>query len=109
MQVDDDWTTPDTWLVLLEKDGRTHVDASDEGAVDVAVTRYLDSGCTRDEVLCLTFAEGGRYHVRASQIVGWWMQTPEHCRRNLMRTQAQQELDKEQRTALGLPWKEDDQ
>lgn len=105
-----DWTPPDTWLVVLEADGSsTHADPADEGMLDAALSRYVDSGCTRDEILCLTLSEGGNYHVRASRISGWWLNTPEHTRRNLFRTAAQRENRKTIRAELGLPWTEDDE
>jgi hypothetical protein len=105
---EDGWKPPEAWLVLIEMDGNTHIDPADEGALDGAVSRYLDSGCTRDELLCLTFSEGGRYRVRASRVVGWWLCTAEHTRRNLIRTEAQKETEKLLRAELGLPWKEDE-
>lgn len=106
---DSAWTAPDSWLVVFEiANGSTHVDPGDEGALDAAVSRYLDSGGTRDELLCLTLAEGGAYRVRASQISSWYLSTPEHVRHNLIRTHAQRESDRTLRAALGLPWKEDE-
>lgn len=105
----DAWTPPESWLVLLEVDTTTHVDPADEPAIDVALTRHLESGCTRDELLHLTLSEGGPYRVRVSRICGWWINTPEHTRRNLMRTAAQRDADRELRSSLGLPWKEDDE
>jgi hypothetical protein len=102
------WTPPDTWLVLLEKgeSASTHIDPADETAIDVAVSRYLET--KRDEILHLTLSEGGPYRVLASRISSWWINTPEHSRRNLLRTEKSKEDEKERRAALGLPWKEDD-
>jgi len=105
-----DWTPPESWLVVLEDDSTaTHIDPADEGTLDAAVTRYLESGCTRDELLCLTLSEGGPYRVLASRVVGWWLNTPEHQMHNLMRKEAQKEAEKGRRAALGLPWKEEDE
>lgn len=106
---DDGWEPPDTWLVLMEMDGNTHIDPADEPAVDVALTRYLESGCTRDELLHLTMSEGGAYRVRVSRVVGWWLMTPEHERRNLMRTARRRDVERDLRASLGLPWKEDEE
>ena len=108
-ETDSDWTAPEAWLVVFEiANGSTHIDPADEGALDAAVSRYLDSGGTRDELLCLTLSEGGTYRVRASQVSSWYLSTPDHVRHNLIRTHAQRENDRAIRTSMGLPWKEDD-
>jgi len=106
--IEDDWTPPEAWLVLMEMDGNTHIDPADEGSLDAAVTRYLESGCTREEMLCLTLSEGGRYHLRVSRVAGWWLCTPEHARRNLKRKQTQKETQEMMRSELGLPWEEEE-
>lgn len=106
----DDWVPPESWLVVLEtSESSTHIDPADEGTLDAAVTRYLDSGCTRDELLCLTLSEGGNYRVRVSLIAGWWLNTPEHCMRNLLRNEASKNAERERRATLGLTWKEEDE
>lgn len=104
-----DWTPPDEWLVLLENDGSTHIEVSEDGAIDAAVARYLESGCTRDELLHLSLAEGGTYRVRVSRINSWWICTPEHTYRNLLRDAARRETERATRAELGLPWKEEDE
>ena len=103
-----DWEAPETWLCVLESDGTTHIDAADMGALDAAVSRYVDSGCTRDEVLCLTLVEGGTYHVKASRINSWWLCTPTQRYRDLVRQSRRRDAERNDRAALGLPWKEDE-
>jgi len=108
--MDSDWTPPESWLVVFEiANGSTHIDPSDEGALDAAVTRYLESGGTRDELLCLTLSEGGTYRIRASQVSSWYLSTPDHVRNNLIRNAAQRDIDRATRASLGLPWKEEDE
>lgn len=102
-----EWCSEDAWLVVMECDGSsTDIDPSEESRLDAAVTGYVDSGGTRDVVLSLTMSEGGQYRILASRVVGWWLCTPEHRRRNLLRRQAQEEADRALRVELGLPWEE---
>jgi|GEM_PF-3814767 len=101
------WYPPDAWLVVQEDDrSQSLCIASDLPRLDAAVTAYLDSGKTRDTLLCLTFVEGTEYHVRASCIRAFWLNTPEHRKRFLMHERHTRDEDRELRSELGLPWKE---
>lgn len=76
--------TPDTWLIVWERDGGHVIACADqEPNLDTGVTAYLDSAGTRDSLLSLTLTDGREYRVLASCITGWSLSTPETRRREL--------------------------
>lgn len=97
---------PDTWLTVWEEGGLSYtVDAADEPRIDAAVSRYVDSGESRDSIIALAFTDGRDYRVRASQITSWAISTPETRHRALELDKMQDEETKRIKAELGI-WEE---
>lgn len=57
-------------------DGYVLAEAHQEPALDAAVTAYLSSGGTRDELISLTLLDGSELKLRASAVGSWYVSTP---------------------------------
>ena len=94
---------PDDFLTGWEDNGSSYtVDPADEPRIDAAVSAYVESGCTRDRVLHLTFTDGREYSVRASVITSWARSTPETRRRALELQKFAEDEDQQLRQELGI-------
>lgn len=51
--------------------------AEDEPVIDAAVSRWVESGKTRDTLLMLTCIDGELYKLLASMACSWTISTPE--------------------------------
>lgn len=98
-------TIPDTYLVVYEGNEGVFVEADEEGALDAAVTRYVESGRTRDDLLSLTMLTGPEYRVLASRVTSWYLSTPESRRRAIADQKARDDEEREIKQALGM-WDE---
>jgi hypothetical protein len=98
------------WLVLYEHgtDSYTFVDVGEAHRLDAAITAYLDSGRTRDQLLSLRMVEGPEYRVAVSAVRAYFHSTPLFRKRMTAHLEFQQEERKIIRAELGLPYKEDD-
>lgn len=85
--------------------GCVHAVVEDEGSLDAAMSRYLESAGTRDELLHLTMTNGQRYVIRASAVQSWILCTADGRLRSLEIEKAAKDEDKENRHALGI-WEE---
>jgi len=95
--------TPDTWLVVYERDGLfVYVDVGDEPRVDAAVTSWLDSGGSRDSLLDLTLIDGSGYRVIASHVVAWSVSSPESRLRTIEHSAAM----RDEKAATGGDWED---
>lgn len=79
----DDTELPTEWVALFvrHQQGWCRIDASHFHGLDAAVTQYLESGETRDQLLHLTTLDGDKLVVRASAVEAWSTNTPEGRRR----------------------------
>lgn len=70
---------PTSWINLYERGGSvsTRIALDCEPVLDVAMRRYLDSGCTRDELLLLDMACGAQLRILVSQVGSWIVTTGE--------------------------------
>ncbi len=100
---DTEWTPPDTWCVMIDTDGRGWLlDQQEEHRLDAAVSAYKDSGGTRDSVLTLTLIEGASFRTSASVVRSWYVSSPEHRRRNVLRIKWQEEEERALRAEAGI-------
>lgn len=72
-----DYTAQPFVKVFTDDGGYVCIVPTDEGKLDGAVTRWLDSGETRDTLLDLTLLCGDTYRLRASQVTLWIVSTPD--------------------------------
>jgi hypothetical protein len=93
----------ETWLSVCEIDGVIYLDPAEENSVDAAVTHYLDTG--RDSVLHLDRATGYEYHTRASNILSWFVSSPESRRAEMLFGKDAHEESTALKTELGV-WDE---
>jgi len=63
------------FIMLYECDGRATIEADENDAIDAAVSRWVDSGRTRDTLLHLMTPYGDTYNVLASRITSWYITT----------------------------------
>lgn len=100
---------PMSWLLLYEADNTcTSLIPEEASRIDAAVSGWIDSGKSRDELLHLTLREGGTFCTLASSIRSWWICTPEHRRKALEYEKQLKDESREMKAAIGLPWSEDD-
>lgn len=88
--------------------GSADVDAADEGRIDAAVQRFIETGGHVDTVLDLTMLNGASYRVLASTIQSWIVSTPDTRLRQMELQKESEEEEREYRVALGLPWEGED-
>lgn len=55
----------------------------EEPRIDAAVSRYLETGGNVDTLLCLDLVDGCSYKTRASNILAWYVTSPEDRRRRV--------------------------
>ncbi len=97
-----------TFLKLWDKLGASsllHVD--DEPRVNAAVSRWVDSGRSRDTLLDLTGVDGDQFYTLASEVTSWLVSTP---RGRLLSRQWDRDVGNEQqehKAQLGI-WEDDD-
>ena len=85
------------YLTVWTRDGEsTHCEPDDEPRLDAVVTAFLDSGRTKDTLLCLTMLEGVPYKVLASEVTSWAVSTADSRK---MRVRINHESEEEERSA----------
>lgn len=91
------------WLNVWEANGCVFAtDPADEPRIDAAVSKWLDSGKTRDTLLSLSFLDGREYKVLASNIVSWAISTSESREKEYEIRKFQEDEDKELKSRVGL-------
>lgn len=92
-----------SWLMVYDQDnGCCRCEIGEAPVIDAAVTAYLDSGKTHDQVMHLAQIDGATYRILVSCISSWVDSTPEIRAREYEREATM----KAERPAE--PWKEDD-
>lgn len=99
---------PGSFLKVWQGENWVLAIPEEEPRIDAAVSQWIDSGGTRDTILRLTLVDGDTFTLRASTIDSWLLSTPEGRRRSHEWDKAAEDERREQRTAAGFPWDEDD-
>ncbi len=92
-----------SWVCLYDgTDSCWTVSVDDEPRIDAGVSRHIDSGGHTDTLLDLATTEGAPLRIRASQVVAWFVSTPETRARAVELTKAQEEERAANRQRVGL-------
>jgi hypothetical protein len=100
----------DEWLVVYEHgtESYTYVDVGEANRLDAALTAFLDSGRSRDQLLSLRMVEGAEYRVPVSSVRAYFHSTPLFRKRMTAQLEFQKDERKTLRAELGLPYTEND-
>lgn len=94
---------PERFLTVWEVEGEIYtLFEYEEPRINAAVQEYVDSGKTRDRILCLTMTDGREYYTLVSRISSWAVSTPETRKRSMLYGMLQRQEDEEFRSELGV-------
>lgn len=94
---------PGSFVRLWDTNGAAFmVSIDEEQRIDAAVSKWIDSGKTRDTLLDLIDVIGAPYKTLASEITSWLVLTPESRRAGVIYTKALDDEAQAIRTELGI-------
>jgi hypothetical protein len=93
---------PTTYCRVDVGDGYYLVEQHEEPRIDAAVSAFLDSGCTRDQLLTIDLLDGKVLKLRASRIESFYISTPDNRRASIEREKALADESKATRASLGM-------
>lgn len=91
-----------TYLNLFVGDDEFMVLTTDEGQIDAALTRWLQSNHTADSLLDLTLVAGDSLRIRASQVDGWVCSTAAGRAKGILLDKEADDERKANRAAAGI-------
>lgn len=100
-------TRAGTFVRLWTSDGGSwSIAVEEEPRIDAAVSRWVDSGETRDTLLLVTLTGGDPLKLRASFVASWMISTPEGRRRELEISKESDDEQERVRKELGI-WEDE--
>ena len=89
------WDRSNDWFIVC---------LDEEPTVDASVSRWVDSGRTRDTILHLVRLDGDVFHILASEITSWVLSTQGGRLRDWVWEKTAEDEREAHKREAGFPW-----